>query len=115
MKKSFLCLLVLFSFCLCSVSYAKNEEPVQSTQGIEIDQSIEKSKEPQDIKNEQKQKKNRSKVYLKKKKQIRKQEYKKRFKQQELEYLEKRLENKKLKLESLTSDQVKGEKEWKNY
>ncbi len=111
MKKSFLYLLVLFSFCLCTVSYAKNDEPVQSTQGIEIDPSIEKSKEPQDIKNEQKQKKNRSKVYLKKKKQIRKQEYKKRFKQQELEHLEKRLENKKLELESLTSDQVKGEKE----
>ena len=59
---------------------------------------------------EQKLKKKRSKVYLKKKKQIKKQEYKKRIKQQELEYLEKRLENKKLKLESLTSDQVKGEK-----
>ena len=111
MKKSFLCLLVLFSFCLCTVSYAKNDEPVQSTQGIEIDQSIEKSKEPQDIKNEQKQKKNRSKIYLKKKKQIAKQERKKRKQQKELEYLEKRLESKKLKLESLTSDQVKGEKE----
>lgn len=111
MKKSFLCLLVLFSFCICTVSYARNEEPVQSTQGIEIDQNIEKSKEPQDIKNEQKQKKNRSKIYLKKKKQIVKQERKKRKQQKELEYLEKRLESKKLKLESLTSDQVKGEKE----
>ena len=111
MKKSFLCLLVLFSFCICTVSYARNEEPIQSTQGIEIDQNIEKSKEPQDIKNEQKQKKNRSKIYLKKKKQIVKQERKKRRQQKELEYLEKRLESKKLKLESLTSDQVKGEKE----
>ena len=109
MKKSFLCLLALLNFCLCSVSYAKNEEPVQSTQGIEIDQQVEKSKEPQDVKYEQKQKKNRSKVYLKKKKQIKKQEFKKKIKEQELEYLEKRLENKKLKLESLTSDQVKGE------
>jgi hypothetical protein len=109
MKKSFLCLLALLNFCLCSVSYAKNKEPVQSTQGIEIDQQVEKSKEPQDVKYEQKQKKNRSKVYLKKKKQIKKQEFKKKIKEQELEYLEKRLENKKLKLESLTSDQVKGE------
>ena len=38
MKKSFLCLLVLFSFCICTVSYAKNEEPIQSTQGLEIEQ-----------------------------------------------------------------------------
>jgi hypothetical protein len=111
MKKTFLCLLVLFSFCACTVSYAKNEEPIQSTQGIEIDQNIEKSKEPQDVKFEQKQKKNRSKIYLKKKKQLAKQEYKKKKELKELEYLEKRLENKKLKLDSITSDQVKGENE----
>ena len=110
MKKSFLYLLALFSLCICTVSYAKNEEPIQSTQGLNIEQNLDKTNEPQDIKNEQKLKKKRSKVYLKKKKQIKKQEYKKRIKQQELEYLEKRLENKKLKLESLTSDQVKGEK-----
>ena len=111
MKKSFLCLLVLFSFCIYNVSYAKNEEPVLSTQGIEIDQNIEKTKTPQDIKIEQKQKKNRSKLYLKKKKQLIKQEYKKKKELKELEYFEKRLENKKLKLESITSDPVKGEKE----
>lgn len=111
MKKSFLCLLVLFSFCTCSICYAKNDEPIQSTQGLEIEQNIDKTKEPQDVKNEQKQKKNRSKIYLKKKKQIAKQERKKRIQQKELEYLEKRLESKKLKLETITSDQVKGEKE----
>lgn len=111
MKKSFLCLLVLFSFCICTVSYAKDKEPIQSTQGLEIEQNLDKTKEPQDVKNEQKQKKNRSKIYLKKKKQIAKQEHKKRKQQKELEYLEKRLESKKLKLESLKSDQVKGEKE----
>ena len=111
MKKSFLCLLVLFSFALGSVCYSKNNEPIVSTQGIEIEQNLDKTKEPQDVKNEQKQNKNRSKRYLKKKKQIVKQERKKRKQQKELEYLEKRLESKKLKLESLTSDQVKGEKE----
>ena len=111
MKNSFLCLLVLLIFCVGTVSYAKKEETVQSTQGIEINQNIEKAIESKDIKKERKEKKKRSKLYIKKKKQLTKQNHKKRIKQQELKYLEKRLENKKIKLESLTSDQAKGEME----
>ena len=61
MKKSFLCLLVLFSFCICTVSYARNEEPIQSTQGIEIDQNIEKSKDHKTLK----MNKNKRKIVLK--------------------------------------------------
>lgn len=82
-----------------------------STQGIEIDENIEKSKVPEDIKNEQKNRKNSSKIYLKQKKKIEKQEYKKRLKQKELEYIKKRLDHKKFKLDSLTPNQEKGEKE----
>ena len=54
---------------------------------------------------------NRSKKYIKYKKNLKKQDFKRTKKQQELEYLEKRLEVKKNKLNSLTSDQEKGEVE----
>ena len=111
MIKYFLCLLLLFSFCVGNIAYSKTDEPIMSTQGLEIDENIEKSKVPEDIKNEQKQRNKRSKIYLKKKKKIAKQEYKKKLRQKELEYIKKRLDNKKLKLETLTSDQVKGEEE----
>lgn len=111
MKNLFLCLLLLGIISISPSAIAKNDDPIQSTQGIELNQNIEKSKEPKDIKNEQKQRKNRFKKYIKNKKQIEKQEHKKRIKQKELEYLEKRLESKKIKLDSLSSDQVKGEME----
>lgn len=111
MKNICLVLVILWSFSIGSLSFAKNNEPVISTQGIELDESVAKSKVTQDVKTEQKQNKNRSKVYLKKKKQIAKKEFLKRKKQQELEYFEKRLENKRLKLESLTPNPEKGEKE----
>ena len=90
---------------------AKDSEPVLSTQGIEVDNSIEKSKPTTEQKNEQKQLKNRSNKYIKHKKELKKQDFKRTKKQQELEYLEKRLEAKKNKLKSLTSDQQKGEVE----
>ena len=112
MFKMILCLLVLlgigFNMPDCS---AKDSEPVQYTQGIELDNSIEKSKPTPEQKNEQKQIKNRSKKYIKYKKNLKKQDFKRTKKQQELEYLEKRLEVKKNKLNSLTSDQEKGEVE----
>ena len=112
MFKMILCLLVLlgigFNMPDCS---AKDSEPVQSTQGIELDNSIEKSKPTPEQINEQKQIKNRSKKYIKYKKNLKKQDFKRTKKQQELEYLEKRLEVKKNKLNSLTSDQEKGEVE----
>ena len=54
MFKMILCLLVLlgigFNMPDCS---AKDSEPVQSTQGIELDNSIEKSKPTKKKKNEQ--------------------------------------------------------------
>ena len=110
MLKMILCLLVLLGIGLnmpdCS---AKDSEPVLSTQGIELDSSIEKSNQTTEQKNEQKQIKNRSKKYIKHKKNLKKQDYKRTKKQQELEYLEKRLEAKKNKLKSLTSDLQKGE------
>ena len=112
MLKMILCFLVLLGIGLnmpdCS---AKDSEPVLSTQGIELDSSIEKSKQTTEQKNEQKQIKNRSKKYIKHKKNLKKQDFKRTKKQQELEYLEKRLEVKKNKLNSLTSDQEKGEVE----
>ena len=111
MKNLVLCLLVLVFFGICSASESKDIEPIKSTQGIELQGEVEKSKEPQDIKNEQKQKRNRSKIYLKKKKKIRKQEYKRKLKQRELEHLEKRLETKQLKLDTLTTNPEKGEQE----
>ena len=87
---------------------AKDSEPVLSTQGIELDNNIEKSKPSPKQKNEQKQIKNRSKKYIKYKKNLNKQDFKRTKKQKELEYLEKRLEAKKNKLKTLTSNQEKG-------
>lgn len=53
----------------------------------------------------------RYKKYKKNKKDIKKQDFIRTKKQKELEYLEKRLETKKKRLENLTVDQAKGEKE----
>lgn len=112
MFKTILCLLVLLGINFyIPVCNAKDSEPVLSTQGIELDNNIEKSKPATEQKNEQKQIKNRSKKYIKYKKNLKKQDFKRTQKQQELEYLEKRLEAKKSKLKSLTSDQQKGEVE----
>jgi len=93
-------------------SFAKKiQEPVQSTQGVEITEpeAVEKSKISKEEKNEQKDKKNRSIEYIKLRKKIDKQDRRRTYKQKELEYLENRLEIKKQKLESLKSDEVKGE------
>lgn len=62
-------------------------------------------------KNEQIQIKIRYNKYKKNKKDLKKQTFIKEQKQKELEYLEKRLDAKKKKLESLTSDNGKGEKQ----
>lgn len=111
MKNLGLCFLIVsLLFGVGTVSFAKKvEEPVVSTQGVELNANIEKTQTPKDIKNEQKQKNNRSKIYLKEKKKVDKQNFIKRKKQKELEYFEKRLESKKLELDSLTTDLMKGE------
>ncbi len=97
-------------FCSC-LSFARSSvEPVQSTQGVEnIEQNLDKSKPPAEQKNEQKNSKNRLNKYLKTKKKIKKQDFKRSVKQKELEFLEKRLDQKKKKLETLTSEVEKGE------
>lgn len=102
-----LALLVLNIFS--TIALSKVEEQIYSTQGIEIDKSIEISSTPQDIKNEQIRNKNRSKKYIKNKKKLSKLDFKQRVKQKELEHIEKRLKSKKLKLESLTTSEEKGE------
>lgn len=111
MFKKFLCLLFLLGISYFTPVYSAKNEPVLSTQGTDIDNSVEKSKPTSEQKNEQKQIRNRSKKYIKNKKTLKKQEFKRAKKQQELEYLEKRLEVKKNKLRILTSDQVKGEEQ----
>lgn len=112
MFRTILCLLVLlginFNTPVCN---AKDSEPVLSTQGLELDDNIAKSKLTTEQKTEQKQIKNRSKKYIKYKKNLKKQDFKRTKKQKELEYLEKRLEAKKNKLKTLTSNQEKGEVE----
>ncbi len=102
--------IVLLVFSIGLTSVAKDDEPVYSTQGIEIDgDAVQKSKPTSESKNEQKRKENRSKKYIKYKKELTKQEVVRAKNQKELEYLEKRLEGKQNKLNSLTSDHMKGE------
>ena len=69
MFRYILCLMCLL-FCAISlpVFAVRNSEPAVSTQGIELDDSIAKSKPSAQDKNEQKQNKNRSKLYIKNKK-----------------------------------------------
>jgi len=109
MYKLFFAVLLMNILWACPV-LAKNE-PVQSTQGIELEQDIAKSKPDTVQKNEQKQQANRSKKYLKVQKQTAKETLKKKQKQRKLEYLQNRLEVKKQKLEQLDSTTLKGEKE----
>ncbi len=104
-------LLIFMCFLGLCPGFAKDDEPVVSTQGIEIDESIAKSKPSTEQKNEQKQIKNRSKKYMKVKHKTIKQDQKRTIKQKELEYLENRLEVKKQKLELLNPTTEKGEKE----
>ena len=99
------------SFLLSGVCAKASDEPVQSTQGLQLDESVAKSKPTSEQKNEQKQSKNRLNKYIKTKKQIRKQNAIRDTKLKQLEYLERRLEAKQKKLESLGSDTEKGEKE----
>ena len=114
-----LCLFVLILFTgLCAdCATKKSEVIVHSTQGLEDsnEQVLELSKPSKADKNEQKESKNRSNEYIKLKKKRIKQDSKRLHKEKELEYLEYRLELKKQKLESLGSDYVKGEEEWRNY
>lgn len=104
--------LIFVSFLSClSVSAKHSTEPVYSTQGVEIDASVAASKPSVDDKNEQKEIRNRSRKYIKYQKTLDKQNAKKTAKEKELEYLQNRLEQKKNKLETMFSDNVKGEQE----
>ncbi|MBD5402062.1 hypothetical protein HDR58_04605 [bacterium] len=107
-KRTFLISVLMF---IPIVGLAKNADmdEIYSTQGIEIETSAEKSKIITEEKNEQKQDKNRSKIYILNKKKIEIEEFRKNKKQKELEYLEKRLELKKNKLENRFPVQEKGE------
>ncbi|MGN0030989.1 MAG: hypothetical protein ACI37Q_03445 [Candidatus Gastranaerophilaceae bacterium] len=112
MQKLFICL-IFMCIMFGVAAFAKDtQDPAISTQGIDIDQNVTKSKPTSEQKNEQKQSKNRSKKYLELKRKTQKQDYKRTIKQKELEYMEKRLEVKKNKLELLNSNSTsKGEKE----
>lgn len=104
--------LIFVSFLSClSVSAKSSTEPVYSTEGVEIDASVAASKPSIEDKNEQKEIRNRSRKYIKYQKTLDKQNAKKTAKEKELVYLQNRLEQKKNKLETMFSDNVKGEQE----
>lgn len=104
---------IIFLILICPASFAKRKakEPVQSTQGIDLSAKIEKLKPSHKDKNEQKQQKNRSKIYILNKKKLKIEERKRNTKQKEIEYLEQRLELKKNRMETLFPTVEKGESE----
>lgn len=111
MKGLILGIIFLFVFCPLSLAKDNANDNVLSTQGLELDNNIEKSKPSTKDKNEQKQLKNRSKIYILNKKKLRNEENKRDIKQKELEYLENRLELKKNRMETLFPTVEKGESE----
>lgn len=97
---------------LTTGAYAKDSDiEVQSTQGVEINSDIVKSKPTRENINEQKDIKNRSKHYRNKKRQLDRQNIKRIQTQKQINYLEQRLEKKKEKIEKLHPNTVKGEQE----
>ncbi|MBQ8459764.1 hypothetical protein IJ541_06650 [bacterium] len=88
-----------------------DSEPVKSTEGVEIQGSIEKVKEDSDIKKDRAEKKRATKQYFKYKKAIKKQDCKRTKKEKEIEYLEKRLITKQERLRTLVPESEKGETE----
>lgn len=88
----------------------KAKTPVQSTQGVELNNDIAKSAKTT-FKERQKynKKKKTSQDYIKAKKQIQRVDSLKDKKQKDLEFLQNRLDKKKEKLEVLTSEELKGE------
>lgn len=112
MLKVVIVFLIIFSLSVPSV-VAKQKEVVQSTQGVEVDNSVLKAVKPSaKQRKEQKVKQKKSSDFIKRKKQIMKQDAILDKKQKELEFLQNRLEIKKEKLDdmSLTRGE-KGEKE----
>lgn len=100
---------MLFSGVEC-YAFGKTKEPVQSTQGIELNNDIVKSAKIS-FKGRQKYNKKRktSMDYIKAKKQIKRVDALKEKKQKDLEFLQDKLDKKKEKLEVLTSEELKGE------
>ncbi len=113
MKRVFESLLIMLVLGCITLPVRAKVEPLQSTQGVEDieSSSVDRIKPASEQINEQKQLQNRSKKYIKNNKEIKKQDKIRAKKQKELEYIQKRLDAKKSKLESLTPDQEKGEKE----
>ncbi len=109
----YLLVLVLFSGLSADCRTKKSEVPVQSTQGLEstTEQNLKTSEPSKEDKNEQKERQNRSNEYIKLKKKMLRHDIRRLHKEKELEYLEFRLELKKQKLESLGSEEEKGEDE----
>ena len=106
-------ILILLVSLLAVPVMAKNSEfeQVISTQGVNIDESIVKSKPSAEEKNEQREFQSRSKKYIRYQKDLKRQNLKKTAKEKELEYLEQRLEHKKNKMETLFQNSEKGELE----
>lgn len=105
-------LILCFMFLgFCPMVTADEAEPhkIQSTEGIELEQNIDKFRPSFHEKNEQIRSRRRYNKYIKTKEKIKKEDYKRTIKEKELEYLERRLEEKKNKLEKLFPENLKGE------
>ena len=104
----------LISVLLCcnflNTAYA-DSEPVQSTEGIELEGNVEKAVSDSEIKKERAEKKKATRLYFKYKKAILKQNKKRLKKEKEIMYLEERLNTKKERLETLSPESEKGETE----
>lgn len=97
---------VIFFGISTTFSFAKKEEPVVSTQGIEnIEQNLDKTISDKEQKKDWKEKNKEKIKYFKTKKHIEILDSRRSKKQLEIEYLEKRLEAKKTQLDSFNSEQ----------
>ncbi len=108
-------LLIIIGLCAILLSNAEmkaQEEPVSSTEGFHLEQTITKTtKASKEDKNNWKQKRKENRAYFKTKHLIKKNDKKRTKKIQEIEYLEKRIELKKQQLETYQPTSEKGEKE----
>ena len=103
------CILMLVVFGLTSeMALAKQDQEIQSTQGYEFTQQ-EQTQLNKKTKNEQKSFSNRYNKVIRKKHELQRNETLKTKKEKELKYLESRLNTQKVKLESLSSKEEKGE------
>lgn len=111
MLRVILSIAIFFSICLNMSVFAKEEEPVLSTSGLETGEVTINTKPDKAQQQDWKLKRKQNKLYFKTKKAIEKREYKRNKLEKEAQYLQKRLEAKKQKLEILNPATVKGEEE----